>query len=79
MSTLPVLCCCNADNELGTLPEDLPYDKRAWVDEEGNEGLAFPSSAIPSGVELGKGGKKGGGKKGGGRKGGSKGPRKRWK
>ena len=51
MSNLPVLCCCHPDNELGSAPDDLPYPRREWIDEEGNTGFAYPSDAIaiPSG------------------------------
>jgi hypothetical protein len=43
MKRIPVLCCCDPSNEIGTAPDNLPYEKRVWVDEDGNEGVAYPS------------------------------------
>lgn len=38
---LDVMCCCEPENVLGTLPVDAPFPVREWEDTEGNSGVAF--------------------------------------
>ena len=61
-----VLCCCNPDNQVGTIDHDAGVkaglELREWEDDAGNTGLAFSSHGadldkIPGFV---RGGRKGG-------------------
>lgn len=41
---IPVLCCCNPQNQIGVAPQGLAFEVREFVDlKTGETGIAYPS------------------------------------